>query len=179
MAKVAIVVGSRSDLPRVERARNTLEDFGVSYELRVLSAHRTPAEVAAYGRSARERGIRVIVAAAGLAAALPGALAAETTLPVVGLPVSAGPLQGIEALLAMAQMPPGVPVGTVGIDSGTNAALQAVRILALEDAELAGRLESYQRRQRDAVLEADREVSGGAPGQPVAEEPAGQAEHER
>lgn len=162
MARVAIVVGSRSDLPRVEGARDVLEEFGVEYELRVLSAHRTPAETAEYARTARERGVRVIIAAAGLSAALPGALAAETSLPVVGLPVSAGPLQGMDALLAMAQMPPGVPVGTVGIDQSANAALQAIRILAVEDSRLAARLDEHRRHQRERVLEADREVSGSS-----------------
>ncbi len=127
--EVLIVAGSESDRPVVEKAEKVLRDAGVGYEFEIASAHRTPDRVAELAREAEGRGIRVVIAAAGLAAALPGVVAAHSRLPVIGLPVAAGALRGIDALLAIAQMPPGVPVATVGIDAGANAAHLALRIL--------------------------------------------------
>ena len=127
--EVLIVAGSESDRPVVEKAEKVLRDAGVEYEFEIASAHRTPDRVAELAKGAEARGIRVVIAAAGLAAALPGVVAAHSRLPVIGLPVAAGALRGIDALLAIAQMPPGVPVATVGIDAGGNAAHLALRIL--------------------------------------------------
>jgi phosphoribosylaminoimidazole carboxylase PurE protein len=126
---VLIMAGSESDRPVVSKAEKVLEEAGVPYRVEVASAHRNPDEVADLARGAEERGYRVIIAAAGLAAALPGVVAAHSRLPVIGLPVGAGPLRGVDALLAIAQMPPGVPVATVGIDNGANAAHLALRII--------------------------------------------------
>jgi phosphoribosylaminoimidazole carboxylase PurE protein len=127
--EVLILLGSESDRPVVEKAEKVLREAGVEYELEVASAHRTPERVAELARGAEGRGIRVVIAAAGLAAALPGVVAAHSRLPVIGLPVAAGALKGVDALLAIAQMPPGVPVAAVGIDAGDNAAHLALRIL--------------------------------------------------
>jgi len=127
--EVLIVAGSESDRPVVEKAEKVLRDAGVEYEFEIASAHRTPDRVAELARGAESRGFRVVIAAAGLAAALPGVVAAHSRLPVIGLPVAAGALRGVDALLAIAQMPPGVPVATVGIDAGANAAHLALRIL--------------------------------------------------
>lgn len=127
--EVLIVAGSESDRHVVEKAEKVLRDAGVKYEFEIASAHRTPDRVAELAKEAEGRGIRVVIAAAGLAAALPGVVAAHSRLPVIGLPVAAGALRGIDALLAIAQMPPGVPVATVGIDAGGNAAHFALRIL--------------------------------------------------
>ena len=126
---VLIVAGSESDRPVVEKAEKVLREAGVAYEFEIASAHRTPDRVAELARGAEGRGVRVVIAAAGLAAALPGVMAAHSKLPVIGLPVGAGALRGVDALLAIAQMPPGVPVAAVGIDAGANAAHLALRIL--------------------------------------------------
>ena len=128
-AEVLILAGSESDRVVVEKAEKVLREAGVGYEFEVASAHRTPDRVAELARGAEERGFRVVIAAAGLAAALPGVVAAHSRLPVIGLPIAAGALKGIDALLAIAQMPPGVPVAAVGIDAGANAAHLALRIL--------------------------------------------------
>jgi phosphoribosylaminoimidazole carboxylase PurE protein len=130
-ARILIVLGSESDRPSVRGAFEVFDEADVPYEAVVSSAHRQPAETADLAKSAMERGIRVIIAAAGLSAALPGFLASHTTLPVIGIPISAGPLKGVDALLSMAQMPPGVPVGVVGIDNAKNAAHLALRILSI------------------------------------------------
>lgn len=127
--EVLIVAGSESDRPVVEKAERVLAEAGVAYSFEVASAHRDPDRVAELARGAEASGVRVIIAAAGLAAALPGVMAAHSRLPVIGLPVGAGPLRGIDALLAIAMLPPGVPVATVGIDNGANAAHLALRIL--------------------------------------------------
>ncbi len=127
--EVLIVAGSESDRPAVEKATAVLDEAGVSYRFEIASAHRDPDRVAELARGAVESGYRVVIAAAGLAAALPGVVAAHTPLPVIGLPIGAGPLKGVDALLAIAQLPPGVPVATVGIDNGRNAAHLALRIL--------------------------------------------------
>lgn len=129
MAEVLILVGSKSDRPVVEKAEEVLREAGVEYALEVASAHRTPDRVAELARGAEGEGYRVVIAAAGLAAALPGVVAAHTRLPVIGLPVAAGALKGVDALLSITQMPPGVPVAAVGIDNGRNAAHLALRIL--------------------------------------------------
>ena len=130
-ARVLIVAGSESDRPVVEKAEKVLREAGVECTVEVASAHRTPDRVAELARGASERGYGVVIAAAGLAAALPGVMAAHTSLPVIGLPVGAGPLRGVDALLAIAMMPPGVPVATVGIDNGANAGHLALRILGV------------------------------------------------
>lgn len=140
MKKIAIVMGSPTDLPVVERALSVLQTYGVPYDVRVLSAHRTPHAAQTFASSAREDGYGVLIAVAGKAAHLAGAIAAGTTLPVIGLPVKSTELDGLDALLSIVQMPSGVPVATVAIDGGANAALLAVQILAVEDAGLAEQL---------------------------------------
>ncbi len=138
---VGILVGSKSDLPVLEKCTKRLEDLGIDYEMEVRSAHRTPEDVAEYASTARDRGLKVIICAAGMAAHLAGAVAARTNLPVIGIPVAAGPLGGFDALLATVQMPSGVPVATVAVNGAANAAVLAAQILALSDPDLAGRLE--------------------------------------
>ena len=155
MKKVGIVMGSTSDLPVVEKALAVLQEYGVPIEVRVLSAHRCPEEAAAFARSARESGFSVLIAAAGMAAHLAGALAANCSLPVIGIPCKGAVLEGMDALLSTVMMPPGVPVATVGVDGAKNAALLAVEILALSDAGLAAKLEAARAANRAAALEAD------------------------
>ena len=138
---VGILVGSKSDLPVMEKCTNRLDDLGIDYELEVRSAHRNPEAVAEYVTSAPERGIKVFICAAGMAAHLAGAVAARTNLPVIGIPLAAGTLGGFDALLATVQMPSGVPVATVAVNGAANAAVLAAQILALSDTELAQRLE--------------------------------------
>ncbi len=138
---VGILVGSRSDLPVLEKCTARLDDLGVEYELEVRSAHRTPEDVAEYASTARDRGLKIIICAAGMAAHLAGAVAARTNLPVIGIPVAVGPLNGFDALLATVQMPAGVPVATVAVNGAANAAVLAAQILALSDSRLADRLE--------------------------------------
>ena len=138
---IGILVGSKSDMPVLERCTQRLEELGVGYELEVMSAHRDPEGVAEYTRSARERGLKVIICAAGMAAHLAGAVAARTTLPVIGIPVAAGPLNGLDSLLSTVQMPSGVPVATVAVNGAVNAAVLAVQILALSEEDLAKKLE--------------------------------------
>ena len=149
MKKVAIIMGSSSDLGVVEKAAETLAALSVPFEVHVYSAHRTPEEARQFARSARENGFGAIIAAAGKAAHLAGALAANTTLPVIGIPVKSSTLDGLDALLSTVQMPSGIPVATVAIDGAANAALLAAQILAVEDGELAGRLEA--RREGDTA----------------------------
>ena len=143
---VGILMGSDSDLPTMRKAASTLEDFGVGFEVRVLSAHRSPKLAAEYAVTARERGIRVIICGAGRAAHLAGVIAAHTTIPVLGVPIDGGPLNGVDALYATVQMPPGIPVGTLSIGShgAQNAALFAVEILALGDDRLTAQLAEYR-----------------------------------
>jgi phosphoribosylaminoimidazole carboxylase PurE protein len=158
---VSVVLGSESDIPTVESGLKTLEEFGLGYELRILSAHRTPTELADYVHQATEAGVRIFIAAAGMAAALPGVIAAHTPVPVIGVPVSSGSLGGMDALLAISQMPPGVPVATMSIGSAgaKNAALMAVRILALSDAGLMEKLKDFTVKQRDGVLARDKKIA--------------------
>ena len=155
MKKVAIVMGSKSDMPVVEKATAQLETFGIEYEIHVLSAHRTPDEVAEFSRGAREKGIGAIIAAAGKAAALPGAIAACTTLPVIGLPIKSSFLDGLDSLLSMTQMPSGVPVATVGTDAAQNAAILAAEIIGVYDETVAQKLSDYKREMREKVLKSN------------------------
>ena len=151
-------MGSKSDLPTVEKAVNLLKKFGVPVTVRVLSAHRCPDEARAFAKTAREEGFGVIIAAAGMAAHLAGALAANTTLPVIGLPLRASGSDGTDALLSTVMMPSGIPVATVGIDGAKNAALLAVEILAVSDEELAEKLSAFRAADTEKTLAADREV---------------------
>ncbi len=155
--QVALLMGSDSDLPRLEPGLAKLTELGIGHEARVLSAHRTPAEVVEFVRSAPSRGIRVLLCAAGGAAHLAGVVAAHTDLPVIGIPIDNPPLGGLDALLSTVQMPGGVPVATFGVGAGgpVNAALFAARILALSDPELGKRLEKFRGDQREKVLEKD------------------------
>ncbi len=158
MKKVGIIMGSDSDLPVVKKAVDILESFGVPYEVRVLSAHRTPVEAAEFSKNAKANGFGAIIAAAGMAAHLAGAVAANTTLPVIGIPILSGNLGGVDALLSTVQMPTGIPVATVAINGAGNAALLAIQILAVSDNELAEKL--VQKRLDDAkkVLEKDAKI---------------------
>ncbi len=157
MGKAGVVMGSRSDLPTVEKAIAVLREYGAEVEVRVLSAHRCPEETRSFALRAREEGFQVLIAAAGMAAHLAGALAANTTLPVIGLPLRASGSDGTDALLSTVMMPPGIPVAAVGIDGAKNAALLALEIMAVSDRTLAERLQRARDREREAVLAADRE----------------------
>lgn len=159
MKKAAVIMGSDSDLPVVEKAIDTLAAYGVPYEVHVYSAHRTPEEARDFARSARESGFGVVIAAAGKAAHLAGALAANTTLPVIGIPVKASVLDGMDALLSTVQMPAGIPVAAVAIDGAVNAALLAVQILAVSDGALAAKLDEARAAAAEKVREADRRVA--------------------
>lgn len=159
MKKIAVVMGSDSDLPVVEKAITTLADFEVPYEVHVFSAHRTPDEAREFAVSARKNGFGAIICAAGKAAHLAGAFAAGTTLPVIGIPIKSSTLDGIDALLSTVMMPSGMPVATVAIDGSVNAALLAVMILAVEDETLAEKLNDYRMKAREKVLSRDREIS--------------------
>ena len=155
MRKVGIVMGSDSDLPVIEKAVRILRELEIPFEAHVYSAHRTPLEARDFAVSARERGFGVIIAAAGMAAHLAGAIAANTTLPVIGIPCKGPALDGMDALLSTVQMPSGIPVATVGVNNGANAALLAAQILAVEDASLAARLAAKRAADAAAVLEKD------------------------
>lgn len=155
MSKVAIVMGSDSDLPVVKGAIQQLKKFGVDYEAHVISAHRTPYEAEAFAKGAKEKGVRVIIAAAGKAAHLGGVIAAYTTLPVIALPIKSSTLDGLDSLLSMVQMPSGIPVATVAINGADNAGILAVQILALADPELAGKLEAFKKEMADGVKAKD------------------------
>lgn len=156
--RVGIVMGSASDLATVEKAAAQLDEFGVDYEVHVLSAHRSPAEAAEFAASARDNGIGVIIAAAGMAAHLAGAMAANTTLPVIGIPLTSAALDGMDALLATVQMPSGIPVATVAIDGAKNAAILAAQILALGDADLTAKINDHRAAATAASLKANAEV---------------------
>ena len=158
MKKVALIMGSDSDLPIVSKAVDTLKNFGVPYEVHVMSAHRTPEEARQFSVSARKNGFGAIIAAAGMAAHLAGAIAANTTLPVVGIPVSSNNLGGIDALLSTVQMPSGIPVATVAINGAVNAALLCIQILAVEDKSLADALDKKRENDKLAVLKKDSEI---------------------
>ena len=152
--KVGIVMGSDSDFPVVRKAAEALKEFGIPFEMRVLSAHRSPKEVAEFAQNARANGFGVIIAAAGMAAHLAGAVAGNTTLPVIAIPVKAKALEGVDALLSSVMMPPGVPVATVGIDAA-NAGYLAAEILSVNDAELADKLLAFKKKQNEKNLAAD------------------------
>lgn len=158
MKKVAVVMGSDSDLPVVRKATDILKQFGVPFEVRVLSAHRTPLEASEFARSARDNGFGVIICAAGMAAHLAGAFAANCSLPVIGIPVKSKYLDGVDALLSTVQMPTGMPVATVAIDGAANAALLSVQILALSDDELCAKYDEYRQKATQTVLEKDRAI---------------------
>ena len=158
MKKVGIVMGSKSDLPVVEKAIAVLQEYGVPVEVRVLSAHRCPNEAREFAASARASGFSCIIAAAGMAAHLAGAVAANTTLPVIGIPCKGAALDGMDALLATVMMPSGIPVATVAVDGANNAALLAIQIMAVSDEDLAAKLDRAREEGREAVLKADAEL---------------------
>ena len=158
MKKVGIVMGSASDLPVVEKAAQVLQDFGVPYEMHIYSAHRTPEEARNFAACAKEKGFGVIIAAAGMAAHLAGAMAANTVLPVIGIPCKGPSLEGLDALLATVQMPSGIPVATVAVDGAKNAAYLAIEILALSEESLGEKLEAFRRAEAEKILQKDREL---------------------
>lgn len=160
MLKTAVIMGSDSDMPKLEPCFQTLEKFRMPYEIHIISAHRTPDAAASFASSAKEKGFGVIIAAAGKAAHLGGILAAYTTLPVIGVPIKASALEGIDALLSIVQMPSGVPVATVAIDGAVNAAVLAAQMIALSDGELAAKLSDYKRQMTEEVLAKDAAISG-------------------
>ena len=155
---VSIIMGSTSDLPVMQKACQLLNDMQVPFEVNALSAHRTPEAVEQFARDAKDRGLRVIIAAAGMAAALPGVIAASTTLPVIGVPIK-GMLDGIDALLSIIQMPPGIPVATVGVNAAQNAAILAIEMLALSDEGIAQRLTDYKLGLKAKIEKANRDLA--------------------
>ena len=159
MKKIGIVMGSDSDMPVVSKAIDTLKEFEVPYEVHIYSAHRTPEEAKAFAQGARANGFGAIIAAAGKAAHLAGAIAANTTLPVIGIPVKSSTLDGLDALLSTVQMPSGIPVATVAIDGAANAALLAAQILAIEDEALALKLSEQRKANAQRVLEKDAAIA--------------------
>jgi len=159
MKKVAIIMGSDSDIPKVEGAITTLEKYGIPFEVHIFSAHRTPEEARAFALSAKDNGFGAIIAAAGKAAHLAGAIAANTILPVIGIPIKASALEGIDALLSTVQMPAGIPVATVAIDGSANAAILAAQIIAVSDDDLSKRLADVRAEASAAVLKKDAEIS--------------------
>lgn len=159
MKKIGIIMGSDSDLPVVEKAITTLNEYGVGFEVHVFSAHRTPEQAKEFAKNARKNGFGAIIAAAGKAAHLAGAIAANTTLPVVGIPVKSSTLDGLDALLSTVQMPSGIPVATVAIDGAANAALLCIEILAASDDELAEKLDKARADAAENVLKKDKAIS--------------------
>ena len=159
MKKIGIIMGSDSDLPVVQKSADTLKSLEIPYEMHIYSAHRTPLEARDFAFNARKNGFGVLIAAAGMAAHLAGAIAANTTLPVIGIPLKSAALDGLDALLATVQMPRGIPVATVAIDGAVNAALLAAQILAVEDADLAAKLDARRAAEAAAVREKDRKLS--------------------
>jgi 5-(carboxyamino)imidazole ribonucleotide mutase len=155
--KVSIIMGSTSDLPVMEKAAQLLNDLKVPFEINALSAHRTPEAVEKFAKEAESRGIKVIIAAAGMAAHLPGVIASMTKLPIIGVPIKAS-LDGMDALLAIVQMPPGIPVATVGIDGAQNAGILAVQMLSLADADLAQRLQDFKESLKSKIEKANQEL---------------------
>ena len=154
---VSIIMGSTSDLPILEKTAKMLDEMEIPFEMNALSAHRTPAEVEEFARGAEARGIKVIIAAAGMAAHLPGVIAAMTTLPVIGLPINST-LDGMDALLAIVQMPPGIPVATVGINAGQNAAILAIQMLALNDKALAEKFSAFKASLAQKIVKANEDL---------------------
>jgi len=160
---VGILMGSDSDLPTMEKAAEVLKELGIPYEMDISSAHRLPEKTANYAKTARERGLEVLIAGAGMAAHLAGTLAAHTTLPVIGVPIKSGALNGVDALYSTVQMPPGVPVATVGIDGAKNAAYLACEILSIKYPEIAKRLEAFRERTRKELEEKSKTLGHGKP----------------
>jgi len=158
MKKVGIIMGSDSDLPVVEKAMAALDELNVPYEVHVFSAHRTPLEAKEFSANARANGFGAIIGAAGMAAHLAGAIAANTTLPVIGIPVKSSNLDGMDALLSTVQMPPGIPVATVAINGAKNAAILAAQIIAVEDAELAAKLDAQRKEAAETVLKKNKAI---------------------
>lgn len=154
---VSIIMGSTSDLPVMEKAAKFLDEMEIPFEMNAFSAHRTPQEVENFSRTAEDRGLKVIIAGAGMAAALPGVVAASTTLPVIGVPIK-GMLDGLDALLSIVQMPPGIPVATVGVNGAQNAAILAAEMLALNDETLAGKLRDYKQSLKKKIVGANAEL---------------------
>lgn len=154
---VSIIMGSTSDMPVMGKAADLLNEFEIPFEINALSAHRTPSEVEAFAKGAQERGIKVIIAAAGMAAHLPGVIASMTTLPVIGVPISAS-LDGMDALLAIVQMPPGIPVATVGIDGAVNAGILAVQMMSADNAELQAKLATYKAGLKQKIVKANEDL---------------------
>lgn len=159
MKKIGLIMGSDSDLPVMEKAMDILDHMDVPYEVHIYSAHRTPEEAIAFAKNAEQNGYAVLIAAAGMAAHLAGVIAANTTLPVIGIPCKSKALDGMDALLSTVMMPPGIPVATVGIDGGANAALLAVRIMSVEEPALKEKLADKMEKDREKVLEKDRKIS--------------------
>lgn len=157
---VSIIMGSTSDLPVMEKAAAFLNDMKIPFEMNALSAHRTPSEVESFARNAASRGIKVIIAAAGMAAALPGVIAANTTLPVIGVPIKGSVLDGKDALYSIIQMPPGIPVATVAINGALNAAILAGQMLALSDTDIATSLATYKEGLKNKIVKANEELKG-------------------
>lgn len=155
---ISIIMGSTSDMPVMEKACNFLNDMQIPFEVNALSAHRTPDAVENFAKNAKERGVRVIIAAAGMAAALPGVIAASTTLPVIGVPVK-GMLDGLDAMLSIVQMPPGIPVATVGVNASQNAAILAAEIIALSDEEVARKIADYKATLGEKIEKANKVLS--------------------
>jgi len=155
--KVSIIMGSTSDLPIMEKAAKLLNEFKIPFEINALSAHRTPQEVAEFVSSAPSRGVKVFIAAAGMAAHLPGVVASLTTLPVIGVPINSS-VDGMDALLAIVQMPPGIPVATVAIDGAMNAAILAVQMLALGNADIAAKMTTYKIDLKKKIVEANEKL---------------------
>ena len=155
---VSIIMDSTSDLPVMEKAAQLLDSMNIPFEMNALSAHRTPAEVESFAAGAKDRGVRVIIAAAGMAAALPGVIAANTTLPVIGVPIK-GMLDGLDALLSIVQMPPGIPVATVGVNGAMNAAILAVQMLALSDTGVAAQLAAHKESLKEKIVKANAELA--------------------
>lgn len=155
---VSIIMGSTSDLPVMEKAAKFLDEMGIYFEMNALSAHRTPSEVETFAREAKGRGIKVILAGAGMAAALPGVIAASTTVPVIGIPIK-GMLDGLDAMLSIIQMPPGIPVATVGVNGAMNAAILAMEMLALTDKDIADRLKEYKAGLGAKIEKANKELA--------------------
>ena len=158
MKKVGIIMGSDSDLPIVKKATDMLSTLDIPFEVHVYSAHRTPVEASEFAKNARERGFGVLIAAAGMAAHLAGAIAANTTLPVIGIPCKGGMMDGLDALLSTVQMPTGIPVATVALNGAANAALLAAQIIAVEDADLAAKLDAKRKADAAGVLEKDNTI---------------------
>ena len=155
---ISIIMGSTSDLPVMEKAAKFLDEMEIPFEMNALSAHRTPDEVEQFAREAEGRGVKVIIAGAGMAAALPGVIAASTTLPVIGVPIK-GMLDGLDAMLSIIQMPPGIPVATVGVNGALNAAILAAEMMALSDEALAAKLKAYKHGLKEKIVKANEELS--------------------